>query len=161
MKKFKLSRKAIIILLVSIATLVAIDVALNVGNIFVTGHRMARLENHPILEMRISVDDGMATLRIVNRSEEAHMFGEQFALYRRFGWRWRRVFFANEFTQGVDWFGIGFPVPPNSYGQSWPHNLYERFGELPSGEYRIVKEVSLDDAGRNERTRVAGGFTLP
>ena len=165
MKKIKLSRRAIVILLVSIAAIVALDTLLSAtGFLFVTGHSMARFESHPIIEMQVSVEDGMAAVRILNHSEsQQYMFGEQFALYRRFGWRWRRVFFQNEFTEGVPWVDIGFFVPPNCYTDRWPIDLYQRFGELPSGEYRIATEVSPDFVRRTRENRimVAGGFTIP
>ena len=145
-------------MLVSISTLAAIDVLLNVAGFFVSGNRMARFESHPAIEMQVSVDDGMATVRILNRSEDEYGFGERFTLYRRFGWRWRRVFFQNEFTQGVFWTLIAYMLPPNSY-RDHPIYLHCRFGELPSGEYRIVKKFWIGSP-RDDSIRVAGGFTI-
>ena len=156
MKKIKFSKKVIIISLACIATVIAIDVILLAGGIFMTGHRMARYESHPLFEMQVFVDDGMATMRIVNHSESQCEFGQQFTLYKRFGWRWRRI----EFAQERLWRGGTYILSPNFYGDRPPIDLYEYFGELPSGEYRIVTEVWITSP-RVDSTRVAGGFRMP
>ena len=162
MKIFKPSRKAIVISLVSIATLLAIDLTLIAVGFFVTGNNMARFESNPQIEMQVSLSNAMADVRILNHSEDEYQFGTPFTLYRRFGWRWRRVFFQNELTEGVPWHSIGFAASPSSYADRPPIDLYHHFGTLPSGEYRIVIEVFLSTTGpRSESIRIAGTFIMP
>lgn len=156
MKKNKLLRTSVIISSIIVGLFLVIYIASIAIGLFVPGFSMSRFENRPHLEMQVTVDnERMANVRIYNRSENGYSFGEMFALYRRFGCGWRRVLFRNELTDGVDWLSMGFSAPPNSYGEPWPIDLYQRFGELSAGEYRIVKAVR----GVTE-IRVADGFVL-
>jgi len=158
MKKIKLSRKAIIISIISVAMLVAFDITLIAVGFFVTGRNMARFESRPLVGMQVSVNDAIANVRVINHSDDEYRFGTQFTLYRRFGWRWRRVFFENELTEGVPWRSIAFIAYPNAYADRWTIDLHQYFGALPSGEYRIVKSIGNSASGAE--IRVADGFVL-
>ena len=159
MKKIILSRKSIIILLITTLILITLYITLLATNIVVTGSRMRSLGNNPSLQVQTEIDGRMATVTINNNSDEEFTFGERFELYRRFGFQWRRVFFDGEFTGGLFWTFIGFGVPPNSYeGNRPPIDLERYFDQLSSGEYRIV--IPIFNTETREEFRIAGSFRL-
>jgi len=161
MKKIKLSQRAIIFLLVSIIALFAIDRGLFALTFFVSGRNMEQFQNHPSVEMQVRIDGEIAYVQLINNSDNDKGFGEQFTLYRRCGWRWRRVFFSGELRGGVFWHSIAYLLPANEHGIALDIDLSHYFGTLRRGEYRIVKEVFFDDTGpRGDRIRVAGEFTI-
>jgi len=154
-------RKKVIALLICVAVVFALDRSLFALTFFVSGRSMERFVNQQPVEMQIRLDGEIAYVQLINNSNDDKGFGQPFTLYRRCGWRWRRVFFSGEFFDGVFFTSMGYSLPANGYGEVSIY-LYHRFGTLRPGEYRIVKSVFLDDIGpRGDRIRVAGGFTIP
>jgi len=157
----KFTRKKIVSLLICVVAVFALDRGLFALNFFVSGRNMERFENQQSVEMQVRLDGETAYVQLINNSDDDKGFGEEFTLYRRFGWRWRRVFFRGELREGVFWRSIAFLLPANGHSTEVEISLYHRFDGLRRGEYRIVKDVFFEDTGpRGDNIRVAGGFTV-
>ena len=119
-----------------------------INYMFTSNRGMARLETQSPVEVITRVDsDKNLHVMLVNDTDSYFVFGTPFAIYRRTWWGgWQRVLFR----VAPRWLAMGFNLPPNSSAYRWhPINLTASFGELPSGEYRIIKEFSHSDNRRN------------
>ena len=159
MNKFKIFIK--IFLGIIIICIFAVGAFL-INYVFMSNRRMERLETQSPVEVITRVDsDKNLHVMLVNNTDYYFAFGTPFDIYSRTWWGgWRRVFFNVEGGAAVVWLAMGFNLPPNSSAYRWHHiNLPAYFGELPSGEYRIIKEFHHRDNIRDNFS-VVGRFSI-
>ncbi len=86
------------------------------------------------------------TVNLQNNSDKQCVFGEDFFLEKNIGGDWYQVPFAEAGDHAVP--SIGYELDPTD-AEEWDVNWEQFYGELDTGEYRIVKEV-LDFRGSGD-----------
>ena len=97
---------------------------------------MQNLEYRESVEIKDLILNGtVLSYRLVNNTDYSYAYSHQLSLYFREGDRWKHIRFLP--GQGA-FVSMAFDLPPNSYVNQEVH-LYNNFGALPSGAYRIIR----------------------
>ncbi|MGD6843071.1 immunoglobulin-like domain-containing protein [Bacillus infantis] len=78
------------------------------------------------------------TVILQNHSDKQCIYGEDYRLEKNIGGDWYQVPFAEDGDHAFT--GIGYDLGPSDV-KEWNVNLEQFYGDLDTGEYRIVKEV--------------------
>ena len=130
-----------------------------IGERYVSNEEMTYLEAHQSSILMHIIPDKVSRetiqLKLLNHTDNLHLWGLPFSLLIEYGENWRYV----EFLPSRDLFShMAHFLHPHSYVKH-TIQLSDHFGRLPIGNFRIVKDV------RNSETQmtiaVVGSFTLP
>ncbi|MCL2399721.1 MAG: hypothetical protein FWC91_08280 [Defluviitaleaceae bacterium] len=164
-KKFKIIWSIIILPVIGVAAiLLTVNVSHYSNTIYKSFSEMENLEMEPqnLIEMYMMHDKLTGSelhFKLINHTDYLYFYGTAFTLYVRTRDSWNMVNFHT--PKGVDeigFSGIAFPLYPNSYVTEFI-NLNMYFGNLPPGEYRLIKEVRQHNVPNNDITLV-GAFNL-
>lgn len=99
-----------------------------------------------------NVDNTSITLEITNNSEGSLTYGHLFSLEVKSGKTWHELpLIRDDIVFALD----GFGLDPGSVSQ-WNAYYADLYGALPSGNYRIIKEVSVGNGAGNYKQYYLG-----
>ena len=92
-----------------------------------------------------------------NPTRREYLFGEEYALYVHKNGSWEPV----NFVGNVMWISIGYPLAPNSKSMVMTVDWKHLYGELPDGDYKFQKKISIRYSGDNDVYVFEQEFSIP
>jgi hypothetical protein len=98
------------------------------------------------------------TVMLQNNSDKQCIYGEAYLLEKKIGGDWYQVPYTTAGNHAVE--DIGYGLGPSDM-EEWDANWEQFYGELDTGEYRIVKEVlDFREAGDFDVYNLTAEFNL-
>jgi len=158
MKKLLIGILIIVIACTGLVLLVIFNNTYAPNGTIISNDKMDYLESQQYIEMHIIRYDetsGFLYMKLINNTEHWYNFGAIFNLYKKDIDLWRHVSFPYEVFIPA----IGYIILSYSYREHTT-NLHGIFGDLPDGEYAIIKDVNRFEIYPPCDLRVAGRFII-
>jgi len=158
MKKLFLGIFIIVIACTGLVLLVVFNSTYVPNGTIISNDKMEYLESQQYIEMHIIQYDeasGLLYMKFINNTEHWHEFGAFFNLYKKDTGLWRHVPFPCDVFFPL----LGYIITSYSYREHTT-NLRGIFGDLPDGEYAIIRDVGRFDTCPDNDFPVVGRFII-